>query len=194
MIPLTRPGAFRCPHGARQSATLAGAWPSEAGQAVGDNGNVSLPEPRIGDAERDDAANLLQEHLAAGRITHAEFDERITAALAARTQGDLDVLFLDLPGRRPGHQRATGRYAPTGQPGEMTPVEWEDQPKPEAPRPWWTHWGLLVLLVALSGPTRGRLGIFIPLVAVWVFWLGPVVAQAQHNRRLVKERRREIGR
>ncbi|MFP5282009.1 MAG: DUF1707 domain-containing protein [Actinomycetes bacterium] len=52
---------------------------------------------RIGDLERDRAAGCLQEHYAAGRLTGAEFDERLTLALAARTGADLARLFVDLP-------------------------------------------------------------------------------------------------
>jgi len=62
------------------------------------------PSPRIGDAERDDAVSLLQEHLTAGRLDNAEFDERLSSALQARTLGQLTPLFADLPGRRPGLQ------------------------------------------------------------------------------------------
>ena len=52
---------------------------------------------RIGDAERDRAAAALSDHFAAGRLDRDEFDVRLTAAYAARTAGDLDPLFLDLP-------------------------------------------------------------------------------------------------
>ncbi|WP_420176825.1 DUF1707 SHOCT-like domain-containing protein [Luteococcus sp. OSA5] len=64
-------------------------------------GNTSL---RIGDAERDDALDQLREHHAAGRIDAAEFDERMSDALQARTLGDLAVLFVDLPPLE-GHRR-----------------------------------------------------------------------------------------
>ena len=57
---------------------------------------------RIGDAERDEAIALLREHMSAGRITAEEFDERMSAALTAKTRGELTVLFNDLPGRLPG--------------------------------------------------------------------------------------------
>ncbi len=62
---------------------------------------------RIGDAERDHAVDLLREHLAQGRLDSAEFDERLTVALSAKTSGDLDPLFNDLPGPRPGQGLAT---------------------------------------------------------------------------------------
>lgn len=60
------------------------------------------PDLRIGDVERDDAARLLQEHLTAGRLDHEEFSSRMAGALGATHQSQLDGLFLDLPGRRPG--------------------------------------------------------------------------------------------
>jgi hypothetical protein len=60
-----------------------------------------LPQ-RIGDAERDRAAEYLRDHLAEGRLDQPEFDERLTQALTARTQADLDPLFADLPGPKPG--------------------------------------------------------------------------------------------
>jgi hypothetical protein len=66
------------------------------------------PSPqRIGDAERDSAAELLREHMAQGRLTADEFDERIEAALTAKVASDFDPLFRDLPGPRPGQGLAT---------------------------------------------------------------------------------------
>lgn len=52
---------------------------------------------RIGDRERDEAVRQLREHHADGRLDIAEFDERMTAALAARTSNQLADLFTDLP-------------------------------------------------------------------------------------------------
>jgi hypothetical protein len=64
---------------------------------------VSSREPlRIGDAERNRAAELLGEHMAEGRLTQAEFDERLSAALNAKVAADLEPLFRDLPGPNPG--------------------------------------------------------------------------------------------
>lgn len=56
---------------------------------------------RIGDAERDQAVTYLQEHMAQGRLDRDEFDERLTTALNAKTAGDLEPLFGDLPEPRP---------------------------------------------------------------------------------------------
>ncbi|GAA1397739.1 DUF1707 domain-containing protein [Luteococcus peritonei] len=142
---------------------------------------------RIGDAERDQAAELLREHMAAGRLDHAEFDERLGQALSARTQPELDALFTDLPGERPG----TGLAVPSAQP-EIVP---EEPQGPAEPRPWWTHWGLFAAAILLSAVTRGRAGPLIGLAAVWVFWLGPTIwSQQQAGRRAAEQRRRrELG-
>ena len=76
------------------------------------------PSVRIGNAERDRAADLLGEHFRAGRLDVHEYDERITAAYAAKTDDDLAPLFADMPGtgssvqkKRPYVEPARG-YAP----------------------------------------------------------------------------------
>ena len=67
---------------------------------------------RIGDAERDRAAEYLREHMTVGRLTQEEFDERLTAALQARTAADLVPLFADLPAPKPGQDDVTPDGAP----------------------------------------------------------------------------------
>ncbi|MGW5111325.1 DUF1707 SHOCT-like domain-containing protein [Nocardia sp. NPDC004123] len=52
---------------------------------------------RVGTAEREQAAAALGEHFAAGRLDIAEYDERVGRAYAAKTAGELAVLFGDLP-------------------------------------------------------------------------------------------------
>jgi len=52
---------------------------------------------RTSDADRDRATARLRDHYAEGRLTHAELDERMTAALTARTFGDLRKIMADLP-------------------------------------------------------------------------------------------------
>ena len=55
------------------------------------------PRIRASDADRDRATALLREHHAAGRLTAEEFDERMDAALSAKTLGEIDELLADLP-------------------------------------------------------------------------------------------------
>jgi Domain of unknown function (DUF1707) len=61
---------------------------------------------RASDADRDRAASALREHLAAGRLTIEEFDERLDRAFAAKTLRDLEQVMADLPasdlGQLPG--------------------------------------------------------------------------------------------
>jgi hypothetical protein len=52
---------------------------------------------RVSDAERDVVVTELGEHFQTGRLDQAEFDDRVTRALTARTGRDLDVLLADLP-------------------------------------------------------------------------------------------------
>ena len=55
------------------------------------------PRIRASDADRDRATALLREHHAAGRLTAEEFNERMDAALNAKTVGEIDELLADLP-------------------------------------------------------------------------------------------------
>ncbi len=80
------------------------------------------PKIRASDADRDRTAALLREHLAAGRLTAEEFHERLEAAYAAKTLGELDELMADLPAIDP-YQLPAASLRP-GRPGH-------------APLPWW---------------------------------------------------------
>ncbi len=65
---------------------------------------VGLEHPsnlRITDTEREAAVQALNRHHAEGRLDITEWDERITNAYQARTRGDLDTLFTDLPHPEP---------------------------------------------------------------------------------------------
>jgi hypothetical protein len=53
---------------------------------------------RASDGERDQVVALLQRDFADGRLTQAELEERVGAALAARTRDQLRALTADLPG------------------------------------------------------------------------------------------------
>jgi Domain of unknown function (DUF1707) len=63
---------------------------------------ATQPSLRIGDADRDAVAAELREHFAHGRLTLEEFNQRIDAVFAAKTQADLTRLTRDLPHVRSG--------------------------------------------------------------------------------------------
>jgi hypothetical protein len=52
---------------------------------------------RVGNAEREWAVAELGEHLTQGRLDPDEYAERAGLAYAARTDDELDALFVDLP-------------------------------------------------------------------------------------------------
>lgn len=53
---------------------------------------------RVSDAEREHVVELLQRAVSQGRLDVPEFSDRLDAAMAARTRGDLEKLLSDLPG------------------------------------------------------------------------------------------------
>ncbi|MER5729646.1 DUF1707 domain-containing protein [Streptomyces sp. NPDC002138] len=75
-----------------------------------------LPEMRASDAEREQVAEMLREAVAEGRLDMEEFDERLGAALGARTRGELEALTSDLPvaARSAGHATTSGWAERTG--------------------------------------------------------------------------------
>jgi hypothetical protein len=52
---------------------------------------------RVSDADRERVAERLREHFAQGRLSSEELDERLSAALGAKTFGDLRRVMADLP-------------------------------------------------------------------------------------------------
>ena len=52
---------------------------------------------RVSDADRERVTARLREHFAQGRLSSEELEERITAALSAKTFGDLRRVMADLP-------------------------------------------------------------------------------------------------
>ena len=62
------------------------AWPAAGGQRM-----------LASDADRDAAAGLLNAALAEGRLTADEYDQRLSAAYAARTWQQLGQVTADLP-------------------------------------------------------------------------------------------------
>ncbi|HSR86471.1 MAG TPA: DUF1707 domain-containing protein [Streptosporangiaceae bacterium] len=81
---------------------------------------------RISDADRERVVERLREHYAEGRLTSDEHDERVTAALNAKTYGDLRALMTDLP--EPETVGAPGAAGPTGTPGPDGPSGWQYPP------------------------------------------------------------------
>jgi hypothetical protein len=93
------------------------------------NTEKAAPAPgiRLSDADRQAVVDVLKNASAEGRITLVEYDERVTAAYAARYQPELEPLLADLP--RP----AVGPLAPADPAGGFAPVARPGQPGLAAP-------------------------------------------------------------
>lgn len=116
---------------------------------------------RVGTAEREETVAVLNAHRAAGRLTGEEYEDRSVRAAAARTRGDLDALFADLPLPHAVHGVPATEWSPTG----------VAEP---AGRSWW--------------PTVVRLSPFLALASFFVFrnWvvflLVPVIYMVANGR------------
>ena len=81
-------------------------WTSAAvGVRLHDVPDDASPEVRASDAEREQAANALRDHLTEGRLTLDELVDRLDRVYAARTRAELEAVTRDLP--------ATAAPAPT---------------------------------------------------------------------------------
>ena len=108
------------------------------------------PDLRVSQAERDVVAAALARHFADGRLTVEEYEERVEAALAARTGRDLEPLLADLPAADP--------RAPT------RPADRRHQPR----RPWTPHGVPSARVVAVAAVVV--LAIATGWWALWLLW------------------------
>jgi Domain of unknown function (DUF1707) len=108
---------------------------------------------RASDVDREAVVTTLREAYTAGRLTLDEFDERMAAAYAGKTWGDMRALTTDLPVQPvlgtdiPGRQPSSAAALPSH---PLTP---EPEPGQEARPP-------------VGTPRRNPVAILIP-IAVW---------------------------
>jgi hypothetical protein len=97
---------------------------------------------RIGDRERDAIASLLQKAAADGRLSMEELDDRLEAALKAKTYGDLDPLVADLSAELPSQTLVSGRPQVKGPPppgySQADPLRLDGGTSSEKRRGVWT--------------------------------------------------------
>ncbi|WP_222618593.1 DUF1707 domain-containing protein [Nakamurella sp. PAMC28650] len=112
---------------------------------------------RVGDAERNSAVTALGDHMASGRLDLDEYGSRSAVAGAARTAGELQALFADLPAPHPvlpGTQsvsiaKADGPMAAQTRAGATPPWSttaagrrswWPPRPPVRRSLPWCCSW------------------------------------------------------
>jgi hypothetical protein len=123
---------------------------------------------RVSDADREQVTARLRDHYAEGRLTQDELDERVSAALGAKTFGDLRALTTDLPGPAPVPPRTAPR------------------PSWDGPPPWRHHHhrhhrppvGLFVLIgLILLLASGGGWALFAFFRLLLVFWLAMMLTR-----------------
>jgi hypothetical protein len=151
-----------------------------------------MPEPhlRAADADRAAVATQLGEQMSAGRLTVAEYDERLARAYAARTYGELEALTADLP--RPAARPPAPAPAAHGAVHGATACGWSGGPSREAA---WRNWAVVAVIV-LSVWTAtvigsGELRYFWP---IWVIgpWGAVLLAQTLGRRGAGDDSRRRL--
>ena len=133
---------------------------------------------RASDADRDRIAAALGEHHAAGRLTLEEFKERLDAAYAAKTLGQLDDLMADLPeadlDRLPSASlRRPDANPPLARPGSRAPAE------------AWRSWLAISIAVFMIWLLSGMAG------APWGLWVVVPLGALLLGRWIARGRRRD---
>ena len=121
---------------------------------------------RVSDADREALTARLRDHYAEGRLTQDELDERVSAALSAKTVGDLRSLTTDLPGPVPLPPRTAARPSWGGPP----PWRYHRHHRP----PVGLFLLLALLLVLASGGGWVVFGFF---RLILVFWLAMMLTR-----------------
>jgi hypothetical protein len=117
------------------------------------------PHLRAADADRTAVAGVLGEHMAAGRLTVDEYEDRLARAYAARTYGELDELTVDLPAHTAQPVPAPGAPAQLHRGGWDGGHSWRS----------WLSTSLIVLIIWAATSLASR-----ELLDFWPAWvIGP---------------------
>jgi hypothetical protein len=117
---------------------------------------------RIGDTEREQALQVLGEHMSAGRIDVEEYGERSARITTAKTRGELMALFYDLPDPRPQFAAPMAMFP---EPAKVPARTWEGMVVPVV--------GVAVVILFFAVIKNPLIFLLIPAVAiVWGQWNG----------------------
>jgi hypothetical protein len=123
---------------------------------------------RASDRDRDCAGAALREAYTAGRLDAEEFHERLDAAYAAKTWGELRELTADLP---EGAVLAAKQVA--GRPYHEKPELLHERGRPFAPL-----WGMAVAWLVIAGVAHVLAAIPLVLLALFLlraaYWRAPL--------------------
>jgi hypothetical protein len=142
---------------------------------------------RVSDAERAEVADRLSRHYADGRLDQAEFDERVSRAMAAKTVSDLRGLFddlPDLPGDIPDDNADDTRaYPGAGRAAGMSPAAGCATARRGPMRGPVRALLMVALIVVAANIAWHAVGFWISPVAWLVIIAAIIVAFSRHSRR-----------
>jgi hypothetical protein len=135
------------------------------------------PQMRAADTDRDAVAHRLGEHMTAGRLTVAEYEDRVARAYTAKTYGELADLTNDLPSSRPATR-------PAPQPAATGPCGAAPWGGAWSAGPWrravWGSWlSTAVIVTTIWLITCLSAGAFLYFWPIWVIgpWGAVLLAQ-----------------
>ncbi|AZA10572.1 DUF1707 SHOCT-like domain-containing protein [Corynebacterium gerontici] len=148
--------------------------------------NPYSPDYRIGDEERRQAMEELGTHYAEGRLTFAEYDERLDQITAATMRSELLQMFDDLPQRKAQIVPAQAYTA------EEVDKAWRSGRNIRGGIMGLTTVGTLAVLSA--SPAAAPLFFLIPamFILLYVMKIGPASWHMPSQKQLERERMREV--
>jgi hypothetical protein len=142
-----QPGAERALTVVDRAPSGVDGGPAPAGGPAWDRRSGIDRTIRASDRDRETVIASLGEHTGAGRLTLAEFEERVAGVTSARTLADLDQVLVDLP--------------VASSPRPTAPTRRRD----ERWRPWLMTAAICLIIWAASSVLAGRVTHF------WPFWV-----------------------
>jgi hypothetical protein len=133
------------------------------------------PDPgmRVSEAERAEVADRLARHYGDGRLDAAEFDERVSRAMAAKTVADFQGLFDDLPGLPGDAANASGTPKAPGTPPPGLGYRATRRPRGLRRGPVRTLLFVILIFIAASIAWHAVAGWIAPLL--WLAVIGAVI-------------------
>ena len=142
-----------------------------------------MPEPhlRAGDADRAVVADRLGAAMSTGRLTVAEYDERLTRVYTARTYGELAELTTDLP--QAPQQAPVQLTKPAAEPSGSSCANW-GHPGASLRAAWGSWLATAVLVIGIWLATSAGAGELLYPWPVWVVgpWGAVLLAQSVGGR------------
>jgi Domain of unknown function (DUF1707) len=143
-----------------------------------------MPEShlRAADTDRAAVASQLGEHMSAGRLSVAEYDERLARTYAARTYGELAEITADLPAPKPAQPAPSAPAVHSGATGVCgAGAAWGGWAGGSSRRAAWASWlGTAVIVLTIWLATSIAAGDLLYPWPVWVIgpWGAVLLAQS----------------